>query len=212
MSEKERAAELRQMTLTPAAYHPERLPENGRELEQLVNTYKSRAKQLIKPLAEKFGVFKSYRNEQVELEFQYSKSSLEESLYKQNERTREFDSFAKMLSCFDEVVENAQPVYIHDDKYRGTRREDKNIENIYVLVSGYEDEGLVPVELLIKEFKNQPNKLYVSVTMHKIKGTDLEAQPELSKGVNSNNAKSVPNGTSLLRAAGTLRKSELEQL
>lgn len=199
MSEKERAAELRQMTLAPAVYHPERLPENGRELEQLVNTYKSRAKQLIKPLAEKFGVFKSYRNEQVELEFQYSKSSLEESLYKQNERTREFDSFAKMLSCFDEVVKNAQPVYIHDDKYRGTRREDPQIKQVYVLVSAYwdTDSSAVPVELLIKEYQNIQNKLYVSVTMHKIKGTDLKAQTSFSHGEDGNNAKSVPDGTSL---------------
>lgn len=217
MTESERTEELKKMTLEIASYDADKMSRADFDVEQLVNTYKSQARELIRPLAERFGVFKSYRNEHVELEFQYSRSSLDESLHKQDTRTKEFDSFAKMLSCFDQVLENAQPVYIHDDKYRGTRREEPQIKQVYVLVSAYRDTdmSLVPVELLVKEYWNIKNKLYVSVTMNSIKEADLEgttsfsegeganipksasletsleAQPELSKGKNSNNAKLV---------------------
>ena len=194
MTESERTEELRKISLDLAIYNADKMSREDFDVEQLVNTYKSRAKEIIKPLAEKFGVFKNYRNEQVDLEFQYSKSSFEESLYKQNERTKGFDSFAKMLSCFDEVVENAQPVYIHDDRYRGTRRKDPQIKQVYVLVSAYRDtdSSIVPAELLIKEYRNIKNKLYVSVTMNKIEETSLMGQAELSEGENSKYPKLVP--------------------
>ena len=61
------------------------------------------------------------------------------------------------------------------------------------MVSAYRDtdSSIVPVELLIKEYRNIKNKLYVSVTMNKIEETSLEAQPELPKGENSYNPKLV---------------------
>ncbi len=80
-------------------------------------------------------------------------------------------------SEFKSVGENA-PQWVKDvdtDKYKGTKREDRNLKYDYVLLSAFSDENyIVPVELHIKEYNTQKvaNKLYVSITLGKIKIED----------------------------------------
>ena len=87
--------------------------------------------------------------------------------------TKEFYEFAKMLFVFDDIVQNAVPIEVHTDKYVNTRREDHNLDKVYVLLGAYSNDGyIVPVEFIIKKFidgVNIPNRLYVSLPMNKIK-------------------------------------------
>ena len=131
---------------------------------------KSQARQYIRPLAEKLGVFKNYQNDNVDLEFSYTKGGFDESIHKQKDRGGRYDDFAKMFSVFDELVQNAVPIEFHGDKYTGTQRADSRLKQVAVLVSAFQDGNrIVPVQFEIKEFNNQPNKLYVSVTLRDIK-------------------------------------------
>lgn len=93
----------------------------------------------------------------------------DKSIYEQNARTADYAAFGKMLSCFDEIIENAVPIDIHGDKYRNTARADADLKNVFVLVSAYRDNGVVPIQLEVKEFIEKDNSLYVAVTLHKIK-------------------------------------------
>ena len=77
----------------------------------------------------------------------------------------------------NDVVANAKIINIHDDKYAGTLRADRNIKNVYVFLSAYKDGAdIVPVEFNVKELPNV-NKIYMTVTMTKIKEADIMAHP-----------------------------------
>ena len=139
---------------------------------------KSQARQYIRPLAEKLGVFKNYQNDNVNLEFSYTKGGFDESIHKQKDRGGRYDDFAKMFSVFDELVQNAVPVEFHGDKYAGTKRADADLNRVAVLVSAFQDgERVVPVQFEIKESDGRPNKLYVSVTLR-----DIKTEPRVEGG------------------------------
>lgn len=182
MTEEEVTKEIEKMTIEPAKYNEETLKEydNFKELESAI---KSEAEKIIGPIADEMGVFKDYKNHEIELELNFSKNSMKESMHQQTNRNQDFSSFEKMLSCFDEVVANAKIINVHDDKYKGTIREDRNIKNVYVFLSAYRDgEYIVPVEFNVKELTNS-NKIYMSVTLTKIKEADIVALPsELTEG------------------------------
>ncbi len=132
--------------------------------DALQNKYKSAAKPILKRLADQFGVIGSkFENKDIALEFVYSNGSFNESVQKQH---KEYATFAKMLTVFDDVVKNAIGIEVHKDKYAGTRRATPDLENVYVLAGAfYDGTELVPVQLEVKEFKNQDNKLYLSVCL-----------------------------------------------
>ena len=54
-------------------------------------------------------------------------------------------------------------------KYAGTTREDKTLLQTDVLLSAFADEnGIVPVRVTVKEFKDKENSLYALITLEKI--------------------------------------------
>lgn len=58
----------------------------------------------------------------------------------------------------------------HNDKYKGTRREDPSLKSVYVLLSALKENEntIIPVQFEIKEFIDKENKLYLAVTLNKI--------------------------------------------
>ncbi len=136
------------------------------DLDALQNSYPSYARPIIKKIARDFGILNEpFFNPDIELEFSYSGDSIQESINKQHSR---YGDFVKMLSVFSDVIENAVGVETHKDKYTGTRREDTNLKQMYVLASAFSDEkGVYPVKLEVKEFKKNTNKLYLSVVLTK---------------------------------------------
>ncbi len=172
MSDANRAEVLRNTVISIAQYTGnEEL--KGKNVMMLKSSYNSQAGVILKNLGEKFGVFTNYSNDNIELEFNYSRGSLNESVHKQGDISTDFYDFAKMLYVFDAVVKNAVPIEVHTDKYEGTARANPNLKYDYVLLSAFGDgEYITPVEFHIHEFKENvkdPNKLYVSITLGKIK-------------------------------------------
>ncbi len=134
--------------------------------------YNARRK-LIRSIGEQFGIFRDYWNSDFNLEFEYSKGNLKESIKKQKE---EYYTFVKMLSCFDEVISNAIGIEVHnrnDDGYKP----DITLKNVYVLVSAFVDGNkIVPVKLEVKEFFDKKNTLYVTITSKSIKKDEVVTQ------------------------------------
>lgn len=170
MSDIERYNELKDAKLLVKDYSAsdvEHLTEA--EVRALEDKVKRNVRKSVKKLVEKFGVIKHYSNSNANIEFNFSKNGASESINKQGERSGDFLSMGKMFASFDSIVESAVPIEIHGDKYKGTIREDPGLKRVYVLVSAYYDNGIVPVQLEVKEFSvDRESQLYVAVTAKKI--------------------------------------------
>lgn len=179
MSDSERAEILKNTVLTLADYEDAK-KKVGKTVDtatvlSLQDTVRNNAYKILRVLGDKFKVFeKIYKNKNVNLEFDYSKGTLKESVNKQGNISTDYSDFAKMLCVFDEIVNNAVPIEVHTDRYAGTERHNPDLKYDYVLLSGFKDkEYIIPVELHIKEyFVREPNKLYVSITLGKTKIED----------------------------------------
>lgn len=201
MTDDERAELLNNTVIKLAEYDGKSDDLNGKNVLLLKSSYNSQACKILKSLGEKFGVFKTYNNQNVSLDFDYSRGSLNESVHKQGNISTDFYDFAKMLYVFDEVVKNAVPIEVHTDKYKGTSRENTNLKSDYVLLSAFRDDNyIVPVEFHLKEMhtgSGQENKLYVSVTLGKIKMEDkvkvaVSDENHQTKDTNLSSAISIP--------------------
>lgn len=194
MDERQRAQILRNERIKLSSYDSKNAlsPDDVASLE---NSVKRNAFKILRELGTKFNVYKNYTNENIELDFDYSKSGLKESIDKQGNITTNYTDFAKMLTVFDDVIRNAVPIEVHTDKYVGTKRENPDLKYDYVLLSAFTDDNyIVPVELHIKEYKDSyriNNKLYVSITLGKIKNEDNIITGSLLKN-NNEVANSVP--------------------
>ncbi len=180
MTDDERYEALKNEKIKIEPYNSEKL--RGENVEQLNTTTSKEVRKYIKTLAEKFEVFKKYISENARIEFRFSRNNLAESASKQGKIKAEY---AEMLSATDAIVQNAVLVEAHKDKYAGTTREDKTILQTDVLLSAFADEnGIVPVRLTVKEYKDKDNSLYALITLEKIetevsgRGESLATTPE----------------------------------
>ena len=194
MDERQRAQILRNERIKLSSYDSKNALSPD-DVASLKNSVKRNAFKILRELGTKFNVYKNYTNENIELDFDYSKSGLKESIDKQGNITTNYIDFAKMLTVFDDVIRNAVPIEVHTDKYVGTKRENPDLKYDYVLLSAFtDDDYIVPVELHIKEYKESyriNNKLYVSITLGKIKNEDNIITGSLLKN-NNEVANSVP--------------------
>ena len=134
---------------------------------------------LIQKLTKEFGVFdKEYFNEDIELSFEFSGNNFRESYNKQGHN---YIEFAKMFSVFDQVIESAVGIEIHN---RTDYKPDPTLKNVFVLISAYQDgDYIVPVKLEVKQFKDKQNSLYVAISLKKIKMTEVLKQGNTVNGV-----------------------------
>ena len=133
----------------------------------------------MKALAKKLGIMKvDLQNSRIEIPFQFSNRGLATSLHHQLEYGGSYQDYARMMTCFNDLIRNAVPVEVHREKKIETKKENKQLKQTYVLVSGYtENKGLMPVQFEVKEFTDNQNRLYVSVVLTKIAPEVLENSP-----------------------------------
>lgn len=95
---------------------------------------------------------------------------MHESINKQPPRSKDTEVFGKMLTLLPQICQNAVEIESHTDKYVKTKREDTDLKEMHILLGVFSDENnIIPVQLEIKEFKNNANKdhkLYLTVTLH----------------------------------------------
>ncbi len=180
MTEAERYKELKDASINVPAYNAENgvlTQQSVANLERMINRD---ARYYVSELFDKLGLSKTYENKAAQITFEFSSRGKKKSVHEQSARGNSYADFAKMLTCFDQIVEGAVPIEIHADKYKGTRREVAQLKSVYVLVSAFaDDSAIVPVQLEIKEYVNEENQIYLAVTMGKIKegvvATSLES-------------------------------------
>ncbi|MBQ8415675.1 MAG: hypothetical protein IJX13_02055, partial [Clostridia bacterium] len=184
MSDSERAAILSQKYLTniPTVRG---LPSHISSWEEINRYFGSEKRKLIQKIALEFGVFKDYKNEDIDLSFEFSNNNFRESYGKQKYR---FEQFAKMFSVFDQVIHAAIGIEVHK---REDYKPDITLKHAYVLISAFQDgEWIIPVKLEIKEFADKANSLYVAVSLDGIKMTEVSKQGTTENGV-AQNSRSV---------------------
>ena len=148
-----------------------------RGLESLKKTAKSKAEKVIYPLAEKLGILnKPYKTPDLDIKFTFSKNGgLSESIYRQMNYGGDYADFAKALINLDDVIKNAVLIEQHNDKYKGTVRENRNLQKVSVLMGLFRDgDMIIPVQMEIKH-STDGNRLYMTVAMTKIEAGVLES-------------------------------------
>lgn len=138
-----------------------------RESYQLKETER---KKLFVKIGEQFNVFKNYNNKDIEVSFEFTRNGMRES---EQYQKGNYEIFAKLFSCFDEVIDRAIGIEVHNRNNEGYKT-DKSLEEMYILISAFEDgEYIVPVKLEIKEFNNKENKLYIAIALESIKKNEV---------------------------------------
>lgn len=136
---------------------------------------------IIHKIAVEFGAFKEYHNDDIEVKFEFSGNNFRESYNKQK---RNYANFAKMFSVFDDVVERAIGIEVHNDL---DYKPDPTLEKVYVLMSAFqENDTIIPVKLEIKEFYDKPNTLYVAIALEGIKKAAVSKSGTTINGVAHN--------------------------
>lgn len=105
----------------------------------------------------------------------------------ENFKSKSENSAAKAQQAETEEEARLRTLYESEPtgKYAGTIREDKTLLQTDVLLSAFADEnGIVPVRLTVKEYKDKDNSLYALITLEKIetevsgRGESLATTPE----------------------------------
>lgn len=187
MNDQQRYELLKAKRIKVVPYNADKLVKTKEDLDALETRYRKEANKVLKPLAKKLGIIKTgYYNASIDLEFNYSNHNLDESTKKQTQIVGDeiFLNFAKMLSCFEEVINNAELIEIHRDDEG--HNEAPNFLRAHVLVSAVKDGGkIIPVKLLVKEFDRMDNILYVTVTLQKINEAEVLGRRTLSEDARS---------------------------
>lgn len=193
MSDEERARILRIKKIKNIAFVRELSVRDSERFESVsswgdIDKISGKEKRcIIQKIAKEFGVFKEYINDDVSLSFNFSNNNYRESFGKQK---KNFQSFAKMFSVFEQVIESAVGVEVHNRNDEGYKF-DPTLKNAYVLISAFGDgDSLVPVKLEVKEFRDKENTLYVAISLEKIKMTEVSKQGTTENGV-AQNSRSV---------------------
>ena len=134
---------------------------------------------LFKKIGTEFKVYKRYNNGDIKLDFAFSKEKMRESVSKQR---KNYITLAKMLTCFDEVIDNAIGIEVHNRNSEGYKPDD-TLENMYVLASAFVDgNDIIPVKLEVKEFSDKENTLHVAIALESIQKDEIVKQEDASKG------------------------------
>lgn len=151
----------RQMVLTihPAQTNAERtarVSETNWSGQKTQDIYKA-----IRTILNEFGIpSKTFRMEDLDVEFNYGSRNIQESVNKQRELTsREYSDFALVQANIEEVLANAVPLEAHADK-----KGKPHVDGMIVLASALQDgERIIPVRAELKLYDNRPTALYMAI-------------------------------------------------
>lgn len=134
-AEQERYELLKNETLTLARPDESKLADI--DLADFNTRKKSAVMPGMKALAKKLGIMNvDLQNSRIEIPFQFSNRGLATSLHHQLEYGGSYQDYAKMMTCFNELIRNAVPIEIHGEKKAGTSKENPDLKRVYVLLGG----------------------------------------------------------------------------
>ena len=168
MSDAERAAILKEQKITP---HEVKIADGfDVDFEALEkNRWNIIRNQMIHKLQE-LGFLKSYKTDAIDIAFEFTTGSLRKSM---NSQVADYGGnladLAKVVMNMQPLLNNAVLLEIHEDKARGTPKENTWLLQTYVLLSAYQDGyQITPVQFEIKQYVDGQNRLYLAVALTKI--------------------------------------------
>ncbi len=140
------------------------------------------AQKAIRTIAEMLGATNvNYQNSNIDFDFTFSKTNLYKSVHHQREYGGDYADYVKMLTCIDDIVKNAELIEIHPNY-----KDNEHLKRTYVLVSAFRNGSqITPVQLEVKNFVTQPNGLYLTVVLSKIKESAVVAESLLGSKTDS---------------------------
>ena len=78
----------------------------------------------------------NYKNSNIKFDFAFSKGSLDTSLNHQSEYGGSYTDYAEMLTCLDNLVENAELIEVHKNY-----KDNEYLKNTFVLISAINNDG-----------------------------------------------------------------------
>ena len=158
-TEEEKAQRQMALTIRPAQPNAERTAKVSEQNWSGLKTqdvYKA-----VRGILTEFGIRdKTFRLEDLDIEFGYGSNNIRESTNKQANLTREeYSDFALVQANIEEVLRNAKPLEAHADK-----KGKAHVEGMIVLASALQDEErVIPVRAELKLFDNRPTTLYFAI-------------------------------------------------
>lgn len=176
-SEEARYEILKDRTIRPASVEYDKLgdTETAAIYDGLSAAQMTQAKKAIRAIAKKLGLNQvDLKNSRIEFPFRFSNANAGVSAQHQSEYGGSYQDLAKALTCLPTIVENAELIETHTEKKRGTKKENHDLKQVYVLLGAMKDgESIIPIQMEVKEFKNASGGLYMTVAMTKIKESDV---------------------------------------
>lgn len=176
-SEEARYEILKDRTIRPASVEYDKLgdTETASIYDGLSAAQMTQAKKAIRAIAKKLGLNQvDLKNSRIEFPFRFSNANAGVSAQHQSEYGGSYQDLAKALTCLPTIVENAELIETHTEKKRGTKKENPDLKQVYVLLGAMKDgESIIPIQMEVKEFKNANGGLYMTVAMTKIKESDV---------------------------------------
>ncbi len=182
MSDSERYKILKDKKLVAKPYNHilvDSIPRG--DFDALENIGNTEAFKILRKIGEQFGVFHQYANADMDVSFEFSKSNLRESVHKQSGA---FQNYARMMSVFSDVIENAVGIEAHSERYKNATSQ---LDSVYVFVSAFNTEsGTVPVLMEVKSFTDSTQStLHIAVSLHEIERSRIVGRTytDISAGV-----------------------------
>lgn len=85
--------------------------------------------------------------------------------------------FAKVILNLQKLLDNSILIETHTDKARGTKKQNLELKQVYVLLGAFAEKGFItPVQFEIKQYVNDDNRLYLAVALTKEELPDVESK------------------------------------
>jgi len=160
------------------------------DFEYLENNIKSVVEKGLLKKFQQMGLFKRYKSIAVgDISFDFTGKGFRKSLHSQETAYGGSKAdFAKVLLNLENLLDASVLIETHTDKGKGTDKEKRGLEKVYVLFGALSEDGTItPVQFEVEQYKSNENRLYLAVALTKIE-----------TGVKGNTASKERKATSLL--------------
>lgn len=147
--------------------------------EDFNHRIKRKADKAIINKAKELGIVdKSYKANQVEIDFEFTVGGLRKSLNSQMDYGGNYKDIANILINLNDLLNSAVLIEAHSNK--DIEKKNKNLKAVYVLLSVMRENkrSITPIQFEIKEQYLQGNRLYLAVALTKIE-TGVMAEMKL---------------------------------
>jgi len=166
MSEEERYEVLKNQTVVPVeSENMDITEEDNIQYEDLIKKAKSKIEHNLIEKIKSLGIIKGYTSKAIKPKFDFTVKGLRKSLHSQLHYGGNYLDFTKVLNNLQKLLDNAVLIETHTDKAVGTEYENRQLKQVYVMVSALKDgDSIIPVQFEVKQHIDDDNSATCSHT------------------------------------------------